>query len=59
MDIYKSNAAQSSFLGLCMCVLVTVYGDTAPSACILVFWLTQDLLRTSYRKEQCRRAINF
>ncbi len=28
MYIYKSNAAQSSLLGLYMCVLVTVYRDT-------------------------------
>ncbi len=51
MDIYKNNAAQSSLLGLCKCMLVTVYGDTPPSACILMFWLTQDLLGTNYRKE--------
>ncbi len=57
--MYKSNAAQSALLGLCICVLMTVYGDTPPSACILMFWLTQDLLGTSYRKERCRRAINF
>ncbi len=31
----------------------TVYGDTPPSACILMFWLTQDLLGTSYCKERC------
>ncbi len=33
------------------CVVVTVYGDTPLSACILMFWLTQDLPWTSYRKE--------
>ncbi len=32
-------------------VLVTVYGDTQPSACILMFWLTQDLHGTSYHIE--------
>ncbi len=39
-NICKSDAAQSSLLSLCLCVLVTVYGDTPPSACILTFWLT-------------------
>ncbi len=42
-----------------VCVLVTVCGDLLPSACILMFWLSQDLLGMSYHKEQCRRAINF
>ncbi len=36
--IYKSNAAKSSLLSLCICAVVTVYGDTAPSVCILRFW---------------------
>ncbi len=42
MDLNKSNATQSSPLGLYKCVLVTVYGDTPPFACILVFWLSWD-----------------
>ncbi len=35
--MYKSNAAQSSLLGLCVCVLVTVCRHTPASACILIF----------------------
>ncbi len=42
-DVYKSNAAQSSLLGLYKCLVVTVYGDTRPSACILMFWLFLDI----------------
>ncbi len=59
MDIYKSNAAHSSLLGLSICVVMTVYGDTPRSACILMFWLTQDLLGTSYYKEQSGCIVNF
>ncbi len=44
--MYKSNAAQSSPLGLYVCVLVTVYRHTPPSASILMFWPTWDLLGT-------------
>ncbi len=38
ISLYKSNAAQSSLLGLYKCVVVTVHGDTAPSACTSMFW---------------------
>ncbi len=46
VDLYKSCAAQT-LLGLCECVVVvTVHADTLLSACILMFWLTLDLLGT-------------
>ncbi len=36
MNFYKSNAAQSSLQGFYKCVVVTVFGDTPPSACVLM-----------------------
>ncbi len=42
----SSNAAQSSLLVLYKCVVVTVYGDTPPSACILMFCLSREPPRT-------------